>query len=349
VNPRPQESRNEHCERCDVLIEELDFGDLRGGVPMVCPGPCDAAEWAAANAGRIEDVLNTRGGLLVRGIAIAGSKALGQVLESAFGAALVDYDYRSTPRTRLRGNVYTSTEYHPAESIPQHNEQAYANHWPLRIGFYSDIVAPEGGMTPIADSRRVYRMLRPALVEDFERRGLLYVRHYTDIDLPWTEVFQTDRRDEVEDYCAENGLAVEWTADGLTTRQVAAATATHPVSGETLWFNQAHLFHLSAHSPVTQDDLLRVFGEDRLPRNVYHADGSAIDPVTLHEIRAVYEACKISFAWRQGDLLLLDNMLFSHGREPYAGDRRVLVGMARPCHSAIPRRDARRGSQESNR
>jgi hypothetical protein len=165
---------------------------------------------------------------------------------------------------------------------------------------------------------------------------LLYVRHYADIDLLWTEVFQTDRRHEVEHYCAENGLAFEWTADGLTTRQVAGATAIHPVSGEKVWFNQAHLFHISSHSTVTQEDLLRVFGERRLPRNVYYADGSAIDPMALHEVRAVYDACKISFAWRKGDLLLLDNMLFSHGREPFAGDRRVLVGMARPCQRAIP-------------
>src|SRR5262249_28961351 len=160
--------------------EELDFGDIRGGVPVVRAGPCDAVEWTTANAGRIEEVLNTRGVLLVREIPIGGSKALGQILQAAFGAELVDYDYRSTPRTRLRGNVYTSTEYHHTETIPQHNEQAYANQWPLRIGFYSDIVAREGGSTPIADSRRVYRMLRPALVEEFERRGLLYVRHYTD-------------------------------------------------------------------------------------------------------------------------------------------------------------------------
>jgi alpha-ketoglutarate-dependent taurine dioxygenase len=313
-----------------MLIQELAFGELRGGVPVVRPASSDAVAWAAANASEIDELLNTRGALLVRGLAISGSKALGQVLESAFGAELMGYDYRSTPRTRLRGNVYTSTEYHPAETIPQHNEHAYANHWPLRIGFYCDTVAREGGVTPIADSRRVYRMLRPALVEAFERRGLQYTRNYSSIDLKWTEVFQTDSRAQVEQYCGENAIDFEWTADGLCTRQIAAATATHPVSGEKVWFNQAHLFHLSAHAPAVQADLRRVFGEDRLPRNVYHADGSPIDPAALDEVRAAYEACKIAFAWEQGDLLMLDNMLFSHGRDPFVGDRRVLVGMARP-------------------
>ncbi len=37
---------------------------------------------------------------------------------------------------------------------------------------------------------------------------------------------------EVERYCAENDIAFEWAAYCLSTRQVAAATETHPVSGE---------------------------------------------------------------------------------------------------------------------
>ena len=45
----------------------------------------------------------------------------------------------------------------------------------------------------------------------------------------------------------------------------------------------------------------------------------------------VYLAEKIIFPWRDGDVLMLDNLLCAHGREPYAGKRRVLVSMAKPC------------------
>jgi hypothetical protein len=50
----------------------------------------------------------------------------------------------------------------------------------------------------------------------------------------------------------------------------------------------------------------------------------------LDLIRSAYEQTKIKFPWQKNDVLLLDNMLFSHGREPYTGARKVLVGMACP-------------------
>jgi hypothetical protein len=34
------------------------------------------------------------------------------------------------------------------------------------------------------------------------------------------------------------------------------------------------------------------------------------------------------FTWSAGDILMLDNMLTAHGRMPYNGPRKVLVGMA---------------------
>jgi alpha-ketoglutarate-dependent taurine dioxygenase len=36
----------------------------------------------------------------------------------------------------------------------------------------------------------------------------------------------------------------------------------------------------------------------------------------------------VIFPWSAGDVLILDNMLMMHGRQPYEGERRVLVAMA---------------------
>ncbi len=287
-------------------------------------------DWAERNRDDVERLVQQNGALLIRGLKFVGSQQFGTVLTTLFGEPLLQYTYRSTPRTELRGNVYTATEYHADQVIPQHNENSYSNRWAMRIGFLCTIPSPQGGATPICDSRRVYRELPDALKRRFEAHGVLYVRNYSDIDIPWTEVFQTTDKSAVEAFCAENQLTWEWLDDKrLRTRQVNQATATHPVTAERVWFNQAHLFHVTNLEPEVQQSLLSVMSEAELPRNTYYGDGAPIESETLDTIRAVYERNMIAFEWQHNDLLLLDNMLYSHGRQRYSGNRQVLVGMAR--------------------
>ncbi|HJU40190.1 MAG TPA: TauD/TfdA family dioxygenase [Tahibacter sp.] len=311
-------------------------GDLAPvqGMPLIAQvnaGNARALQWAQANRDDVERLVQANGALLLRGLKIPGSRDFGVLLSTLFGGELLDYTYRSTPRTELNGKVYTATEYHPDLTIPQHNESAYSNEWAMRIGFFCLLPSDTGGETPISDSRELYRRLPAAIRTRFEERGLTYVRNYSDIDLPWSEVFQTTDRAEVERYCAANGIEAEWIGDNaLRTRQRTGVSEVHPVTGERVWFNQAHLFHVSALEPDVRNSLLDVMGEENLPRNVYFGDGGAIDPADLDAIRALYDATKIAFRWEKNDLMLLDNMLFTHGRTPYGGERKVLVGMARP-------------------
>lgn len=291
----------------------------------------DALDWAEECQQEIRNLIETNGAVLVRGLNIFGSAQFGAILSTLFGADLLEYVYRSTPRTEMRGNVYTATEYPASQVIPQHNENSYSRHWPNRIGFMCILPAQAGGETPITDSRAVYQMLPQSLRDKFEERGVLYVRNYSSLDLPWSVVFQTTNRSEVEAYCTANDLDYEWfEKDGLRTRQINSATAVHPLTGEKLWFNQAHLFHASSLGKEIAETLLSSIGEENLPRNSYYGDGSPIEPEALEQIRAAYERNKISFCWQKNDLLLLDNMLFAHGRESYRGPRKVLVGMACP-------------------
>ncbi|MDN5396863.1 MAG: TauD/TfdA family dioxygenase, partial [Chryseobacterium sp.] len=142
-------------------------------------------------------------------------------------------------------------------------------------------------------------------------------------------VFQTHDKNEVEAYCKANNILAEWTPNGLRTKQINQATLVHPATNDKLWFNQAHLFHVSNLDSELREDLIAILGEDNLPRNTYFGDGSPIDPKVLDVIREVYDKTKISFDWQENDLLLLDNMLYTHGREPFEGKRKVLVGMAK--------------------
>jgi alpha-ketoglutarate-dependent taurine dioxygenase len=226
--------------------------------------------------------------------------------------------------------VYTSTEYPAHQSIPLHNEQAYSRDWPMKIWFYSMIAAKSGGETPIADSREVYRRIPAAIRERFVSKGLMYVRNFGNgLDVAWEDVFNTEDREVVEAYCKAHGIVCEWKDDGeLRTRQTCQAVAVHPVTGDNVWFNQAHLFHISNLQAEVRESLLDIVDEEDLPRNVYYGDGSAIEDEVLAQIRAVLDECAISFPWQEGDVLMLDNMLSAHARSPFEGPRKVIVAMA---------------------
>ncbi|MFX5351211.1 hypothetical protein ABTD19_17435, partial [Acinetobacter baumannii] len=91
------------------------------------------------------------------------------------------------------------------------------------------------------------------------------------LDLPWEEVFQTSDRAAVEDFCRSQDIAWEWFDDGtLRTRQVCQSEMRHPVTGEAVWFNQAHLFHVSGLEPAVREALLEAVDPEDLPRNVVY-------------------------------------------------------------------------------
>ena len=278
----------------------------------------------------IDRCLTDCGGILFRDYSLDGPDAF-RAFAADFGHPLLSYEFGSTPRSQVTSGVYTSTEYPPHQHIPLHNEQAYTRDWPMKIWFYCMQPALEGGETPIADSRAIYRDMPPAVRERFAENGVMYVRNYGNgLDVDWQQVFGTDSRSEVEAYCAGHDIECEWKDDGeLRTRQVCQGTARHPVTGDWVWFNQAHLFHVSNLAREVRESLLDVVVDEAdLPRNVFYGDGSPIEDETLTTVRNVLERHKISFPWQAGDVVMLDNMLTAHARAPFKGPRKVIVAMA---------------------
>jgi len=291
----------------------------------------DLVSWASNNSEWIEANLLQYGGLLFRNFTVSNDFDLESFIQSIAGK-LIEYSYRSTPRSQVRGKIYTSTEYPPEQSIPLHNEMAYSLNWPMKIWFFCVKTAERGGETPLADSRKVFQRIDPKIKEQFIEKKILYVRNYGEgLDLQWENVFQTTDKLEVEAYCRQSGIDFEW-KDGnrLSTRQVCQAVATHPKTGDDVWFNQAHLFHVSSLKPEVRESLLSMFREEDLPRNVFYGDGSKIETSILEEINEIYQQETVTFSWQEGDILMLDNMLVAHGRKPFIGSRKILVGMAEP-------------------
>ncbi|WP_137925668.1 TauD/TfdA family dioxygenase [Cupriavidus sp. 2SB] len=286
----------------------------------------------AKHRAAIDEAVQRAGGVLLRGFDVPSVDVF-QKFAASFGHPLLKYEFASTPRSAVDAagaGIYTSTEYPAHQHIPLHNEQAYTREWPMKIWFHCVTASPEGGETPIADSRAIYRRMPDALRERFAP-GVLYVRNYGEFDVPWQKVFNTENRAEVEAFCKRADIRWEWKDDGdLRTTQLCQAVERHPVTGEMVWFNQAHLFHVSNLQPEVRESLEELLGEDNLPRNTYFADGSPISDAIFDEVRAVLDAETVSFRWESGDVLMLDNMLAAHARAPFKGPRKVVVAMAEP-------------------
>ena len=269
------------------------------------------------------------GGILFRGFQVHSAESFGRVA-ATITPNLLDYIERAAPRNEVAPGVFTSTEFTGDQWIPLHHEMSYSHNWPQRIYFYCDLPPQVNGRTPVASERNFFPRLDPAIKRRFGEHGVMYLRNFgAGPDLSWRAAFQTDDRSQVEAYFRQCGI--EWTwgdGDRLQTRQVRQATARHPETGETVWFNHAHMFHQSNMPAEIRSALIASFGSEGLPRNAYYGDGSPIEDSVVEEIRALYRECSASFPWQRGDVMLLDNFLMVHGREPFEGNRRILVAMA---------------------
>jgi alpha-ketoglutarate-dependent taurine dioxygenase len=157
----------------------------------------------------------------------------------------------------------------------------------------------------------------------------MYVRNFIEgLDMSWQSFYGTDDRRVVEARCRESGTEFEWRGDNwLRTRRVCPAVARHPRTGETVFFNQVQLHHVSCLEQSVRETLLSMYREEELPRNVYYGDGSPIEDSVVVEIIETYRRAAVSFPWREGDILVLDNMLTAHARNPFTGPRKIVVAM----------------------
>lgn len=260
--------------------------------------------------------------------ALSGEADFERLVDEA-PVAVLDYEQeQSTPRTEVAEGVYTSTEYPADQAIFLHCEMSYAAHWPTRLLFYCPQPATAGGATPLADTQQVLQAVGSERVEEFRRRGLLYLRNFGGRFGPsWQKVFATGEKEGVESYCRAHGMEFEWRGQELQTRRRAPALLQNPEGEGELWFNHLALFHSSALPPRTRASLTRMLGETGLPQNVLFGDGEPVPDEVVEAVREAYRGATTRFDWQRGDLLLLDNRRMAHGRDPFQGERRVLVAM----------------------
>lgn len=287
--------------------------------------------YIAEHRAALESTLAEHGGLLLRNTGLK-NRADFEAAVTQLTPKLMRYIGGGSPRTKLGGSIYTSTEYPAQASIPLHCELTYTQTIPTRIWFFCERPSASGGATPIGDMTQVDALLPRYLRDRFRSEGVLYTTRLhggQGFGKSWQATFETTDRSEVAAHLGKTGASYSWDGDALVVKECAPGYRTHSHNGQSIWTNQAINWHPAHLGTDHFGKLLRVFKSlEYFPKMAYYGNGDLIDAADILLITDACRSCEQVFAWQQGDLLLLDNERVGHGRHPFAGDRSILVAMA---------------------
>jgi len=296
-----------------------------------------ALDWARPRSDELRAALHQYGALLLRDFAssLEEFSAIGDLLSPATSSPLGQV----SPRHQVSGSVYTATDLGENHAIRQHHEMAYDLHPPRYVLFTCRRAPREGGETPVGDARAMFAKLSAALVKRFAERGVLYQRNF-EPGCPGKsarETFHCDSLAEYEAYGARAGISFSSRGEGhVRARQLRGAVATHPDTGDRVFFNLAHIWHATnmvtaaAHFGQEYADKVRRMAAEDQWYNAFYGDGTEIEDEVIAEIQARHAEQAVAVPWREGDILIIDNLLASHGRRAFHSEREVLATIRGP-------------------
>lgn len=261
-----------------------------------------------------------------------------EVYLQTFPLQFQDYRFGQSPRTQKSSSVYTTTEYPAKALIPPHHELSYTKHAPRLLFFYCQKPASEGGETTLLDGAEFYRQLRGnSLFDPIFEHGLQYQKTMPSKEnansvigfgKSWQEHFETTSKTEVEAYLKANNIHWKWLeSNKLKTQNHREPTLIHPDSKERIWFAQPRLWHLACFGPKGHF-LMRLLPKEQYPVHVTLGNGKELRPDLLEVLQKIEQDFATPYSWNKGELLVVDNWRFAHGRMPFSGERVHWIAMA---------------------
>jgi len=303
--------------------------------------------WIKENKSSLEERLLRDGALLFRGFPIKSHDDFYSFLDLFVDPdeELLDYIAGITPREKIDKKIYTSTSAPAFVKILLHSEMCYVKNFPSKVGFYCDQPSEQGGETPLADARQILKEIPADIIKKFEDKGIIYHRKLLYLSSfrnfigkalssinasTWNYAFETDNRNDVEAACKKFGLSYTWNNDrSLTTDARVNAIQRHPKTAEKVWFNTIHFFIHENYmfgnylGPIIR--LFRKFTGEKF--EVFFGDGMVISPSMKKQVLEIIDRNTWTFQWQRGDVLIIDNYLCMHGRNPFSGHRKIYAGL----------------------
>lgn len=263
-----------------------------------------------------------------------------------FAKLVVDKEMRyqggANPRDNLDANVYEVGA--PLSAwLHYHHEMAYVSHSTRMLAFLGHKSLPGRGATYVSDNLQATdAILKTDFGQKLKELGLCYHRNLTDrehfrgrdpigVYNHWQKSMLTDDPDEAVVVAKSRGLEVEWGPDRLLkTRYYVSAFEYFPqldrnvlyssIADDGAWFDTwPNVMHL----PYPERPLALTFG-----------DGTEMTRAEKQLFVDVYDDYGIPVDWATGDIIIVCNYRFAHGRPGihlHANEERelgVLIGEA---------------------
>ncbi|MGI5132325.1 TauD/TfdA family dioxygenase [Pseudonocardia sp. CA-107938] len=321
-----------------TMTNPLPVQTAPGKPPLVLAdcGP-DAEGWTAHHRAALRGAVAQHGAVLVRGLGLRSPDRIATVFRM-IGGDLIPEREPFAPREHFPNGLQSTTPWPANQQMCMHHEQSFASAVPGLMMFACITAPTRGGETGVADGAAVLNALPPPLVERFAREGWVLARNYNDeIGASFADAFGTADHHAIEAYCRANAIEFQWQPDGgLRTWQRRSAVMTHAPTGRRSWFNQIAFLSEWTMDADVREFLVDTYGPQGLPFTTLFGNGEPVGKGIVDLMTEVYNAHTMREPWRPGDVLLVDNLRCAHSREPYEGQREVLVGMAEPIRPALP-------------
>ena len=232
------------------------------------------------------------------------------------------YEGGANPRRAIEKNVYEIGA--PLEAwLHYHHEMAYIGSSTKMVSFMAHKMPAAGGATFVSDNcQATDALLGTPFGEKLKALGLCYHRDLTDREAfkdrlnigvynHWQQSLLTEDPEQAEAEARSRGLEVEWGPNRLMkTRFYISAFEYFPhldrnllyssLADDGMWFDT---WPLVQHLPAEERPLKLTFG-----------DGSEMSPEEKALFLKVYDDYGIPIDWKVGDVALICNYRFAHGR-----------------------------------
>lgn len=311
------------------------------------PEDMDELSWLNENADWVKEHMLSHGAVFLKGWkSVETPQGFRAAYEALDLSPCLDPLHAVSARPTVASGVYEAVNKESRSNffIGMHNEFV-GTRSPRAAMFVCFKAADEGGEFLLADGRKIFRDVDPALLDKLYSKQI----RYSVMELPffgWVDnlgpltplAAQAVQKlvSTAVNLKVDFDVSMQWLEDSAydeeKTLQARAPkqppVVRHPTTGTPTWFCNVHS-HSSALRNKRQDE----YGAERFESgasrinksDMYYGDDLPLDQAELEHLDAITNRHIISVKMRPGDAILLDNYQTMHGRNVFKGSRKHAV------------------------